>query len=45
MLFDTVYTIWLVAAGMVGCIEVGLMLALIITGIVKLIKKLKEKKK
>lgn len=44
-MFETVYTIWLVAVGMVGCIEVGLMLALIITAIVKLIKNFKERRK
>lgn len=43
MLFDTVYTIWLIAAGMVGCIEVGFMLALIITGVVKFIRKRRKK--
>ncbi len=44
-MFDTVYTIWLIAAGMVGCMEIGLMLFLIIAGVVKLIKNKKEKKK
>lgn len=44
MLFDTVYTIWLIAAGMVGCIEIGLMLIIIGGGIVHLIKHKEEKK-